>query len=104
MSESRLFDYDNYTGIKKVWHYDAEKDEATIETIQDVKPIIEMNKMDLTQSDNNGWKGEFHHVARIPLSVYYDLKAQGKLDDEAFMKRWLNDPDNRFFRVKEGQV
>jgi phage-related protein len=104
MSESRLFDYDEYTGIKKVWHYDEEKDQATIETLQDVKPIIEMNKMDLTQSDNNGWKGEFHHVARIPLSVYYDLKAQGKLDDEAYMKRWLNDSENRFFRVKEGKV
>lgn len=104
MNESRLFDYDDYTGIKKVWHYDAEKDEATIETVQDVSSIVELNKIDLTQSENTGWKGEFHHVARIPLSVYYDLKAQGKLDDEAFMKRWLNDSENRFFRVKEGKV
>lgn len=104
MNESRLFDYDEFTGLKKVWHYDAEKDEATIETVQDVAPIVELNKIDLAQSENTGWKGEFHHVARIPLSIYYDLKAQGKLDDEAFMKRWLNDSENRFFRVKEGKV
>ena len=104
MNESRLFDYDEYTGLKKVWHYDAEKDEATIETVQDISSIIEMNKIDQTQSDNNGWKGEFHHVARIPLSVYYKLQAECKLNDDAYMKSWLNNPDNRFFRVKEGQV
>lgn len=104
MNESRLFDYDEFTGLKKVWHYDAEKDEATIETVQDVSSIVELNKIDLTQSENTGWKGEFHHVARIPLSIYYQLKAEGKLDDEAYMKRWLNDPEQRFFRVKEGQV
>ena len=32
------------------------------------------------------------------------LKAEGKLDDDAYMKRWLNDPDNRFFRTRPGQV
>ena len=26
------------------------------------------------------------------------------LDDEAAMKRWLNDPDNRFFRTRPGRV
>jgi hypothetical protein len=104
MTEKKLFDKDDVTGITKIWHYDAEKDEATIETLQDVAPIIEMNKIDQTQSGNTGWKGEWHHVARIPLSVFYKLKAEGKLDDEAYMKRWLNDSENRFFRVKEGQV
>jgi ribosomal protein L19E len=104
MTKKKLFDKDDALGITRIWHYDEETDKATIETRQDVSSIIEMNKIDQTQSANNGWKGEWHHVARIPDSIYYKLKAEGKLDDAAYMKRWLNDPDNRFFRVKEGQL
>jgi hypothetical protein len=43
-------------------------------------------------------------VASIPESIYFKLKAEGKLDDPVYMKKWLNDPDNRFFRVRPGQV
>jgi hypothetical protein len=32
------------------------------------------------------------------------MKAEGKIDDEAYMKKWLNDPDNKFFRVRPGKV
>ena len=32
------------------------------------------------------------------------LQASGKITDQAYMKRWLNDPDNRFFRTRPGQV
>ena len=34
----------------------------------------------------------------------YEMKAEGKLDDQAYMKRWLNDPDNRAFRTRPGEV
>jgi hypothetical protein len=56
-------------------------------------------------TDNKAnWKGEWHHVASIPESIYFQLKADGKIDDPVYMKKWLNDPDNRFFRVRPGQV
>jgi hypothetical protein len=32
------------------------------------------------------------------------MKEEGKLDDEAYIKRWLNDPENRHFRVRPGKV
>jgi hypothetical protein len=32
------------------------------------------------------------------------MKAEGKIDDEAYMKKWLNDSENRFFRVRPGKV
>jgi len=51
-----------------------------------------------------GWKGEFHRVASIPMSIYSQLKAESKLEDQEYMKCWLNDPENRFFRVRPGQV
>lgn len=102
--EKRLFDTNSDLGITRSWHYDADKDEATIQTQQDVTAIIEENKDEFAQVDERARWGEFNRVASIPLSVYYEMKKQGKLEDQAYMKRWLNDPDNRHFRVRPGEV
>lgn len=102
---SKLFDYDPVTGTKKVWHYDADKDEAVIETIFDVKAIGEDNKAKYNSFDERAnWNGDMHHVASIPMSLFYQMKAEGKLDDQAYMKRFLNDPNNRVFRTRPGDV
>ena len=104
MTDKKIFDVNPELGITRTWHYDAEKDEATIQTQQDVSAIIEENKQEFNQVDERARWGEWTRVASIPLSLYYQLKAEGKLDDEAYMKRWLNDPENRHFRVRPGQV
>jgi hypothetical protein len=98
------FDTNKELGITRTWHYDEEKDEATIQTQQDVTDVIEENKNEFNQIDERAKWGEFNKVASIPLSLYYELKAMGKLDDQAYMKRWLNDPDNRHFRTRPGEV
>ena len=104
MTDKKIFDVNPELGITRTWHYDAEKDEATIQTQQDVTAIIEENKDEFNQVDERARWGEWSRVASIPLSLYYQMKAEGKLDDEAYMKRWLNDPENRHFRVRPGQV
>ncbi len=104
MTEKKLFDKDDALGITRIWHYDADKDEATIETRQDVSQIIEENKQEYAQIDERARWGEWTRVASIPMSIYFQLKREGKLDDEAFMKRWLNDPDNKYFRTRSGEV
>ena len=38
-------------------------------------------------------------VASIPLVVWNDLQKKGITRDKAAFKRWLNDPDNKFFRT-----
>lgn len=103
--KSKLFDFDPITGVKKMWHYDADKDEAIIENIVDVSDVIEQNKAAYNQMDGKAnWKGDMHHVAQIPMTVLYDLKVKGIADDPARMKAWLNDPENRFFRTRPGTV
>lgn len=88
-----------------MWHYDADKDEGIIETIFDVQAIGEDNKARYNSFDERAnWNGDMHHVASIPMSLYYQLKAEGKLDDQAYMKRFLNNPDNRVFRTRPGEV
>lgn len=103
--EKRIFSEDKDQGITRYWHYNDETDEATIQTQQDVTAIIEENKQEFNMVDERaGWKGEFHRVASIPMSIYAQLRADGKLDDQEYMKRWLNSDENRFFRVRPGKV
>lgn len=104
MTEKKLFDKDDALGITRIWHYDQDTDQATIETRQDVSAIIEENKNEYAQIDERARWGEWTKVASIPMSIYYQLKREGKLDDEAYMKRWLNDPDNKYFRTRSGEV
>jgi len=103
-SGKRLFDYDPETGTTKWWHYDADKDEATIETVFEVGDLIEQNKRLYADTDERTRYGEWSRVASIPMALFYRLKNQGIIDDPAAMKRWLNDPDNKFFRTRPGRV
>jgi hypothetical protein len=101
---TKLFDINTETGTRKMWHYDAEKDEATIETIIDATQIVSDNKDRFNSFDEKAnWKGDMHHVASIPMALFYQMKAEGKLDDQAYMQRWLNDPENRAFRTRPGE-
>ena len=85
-------------------------DDKTIVTEQRVDHILEHNKRQA-----NDWKygnllgnTQRHQqkVAEIPAALYYDLVK--KLGDPKHnlkaWKRWLNDPENRFFRTTGGKV
>jgi hypothetical protein len=104
MSEKRIFNTDVDQGITRYFHYDEGTDQATIQTQQDVTAIIEENKQEYAQVDERARWGEWTRVASIPMSIYFQLKAEGKLDDEVYMKKWINDPDNKYFRTRSGQV
>jgi hypothetical protein len=104
----KLLSHDPLTGISKVFHYDPSVDEKNfiIETVQETTPIVEANKAEFQNSAALGKSGKENmvKVASIPLTLYFELKRKGVANDPAAMKRWLNDPDNRFFRTREGVV
>ena len=104
MSEKRFFSKDDEQGITRYFHFDDETGQATIQTQQDVTAIIEENKQEYAQVDERARWGEWSRVASIPMSIYFQLKAEGKLDDQEYMKKWLNNPDNQYFRTRSGQV
>ena len=104
MIEKRLFSTDADQGITRTFHYDDETGKATIQTQQDVTAIIEENKQEYAQVDERARWGEWSRVASIPMSIYFQLKAEGKLDDQEYMKKWLNDKDNQYFRTRAGKV
>ena len=93
----------------KVAH-NTEDGGLVIETGQDVSSIIEQNKKEY--NENNGkWGGDIfdNKIASIPLTVIDDLNNAGimrgfhVLDQKKF-RAWLNNPDNRFFRTRQGKV
>jgi hypothetical protein len=108
--EKRLLDNDLLTGIKTEFNYEEDssgqlsKDKFVISTEQDVTKIIESNKRSANAVDKHQKYGEWSKVASIPLTVYYKLKKDGVLDDQKAMKKWLNDPDNRYFKTRGGRV
>lgn len=103
MSDRFIFNRNDHLGITRWFDYDEDTDTFGIHTEQDVAPAIEANKQLFNEAPTN-WRGDMHLVASIPMSIYFDLKQKGIADDDAAMKRWLNDPDNRVFRTRAGVV
>jgi hypothetical protein len=94
-------------GIVRMFHYDPDTDESTIETIQDVESIITASKDEFKEYDERApWKGDFHRVASIPLSIFSELQAKGVIENDDPKKKklmaWLNNPDQRAFRTRPG--
>lgn len=92
--------------IEEKFHYDESNDRLTIERIQDVEPIIEANK-DAYNWAPTHWKNDFNKVASIPLVVIEKYKNETGIDllkDKDELRKFLNDPNNKFMRTKPGVV
>lgn len=98
-----LFDYDYRTG-RSVWSYfDGQK--TVFRTDYPVDNLISKNEAVRTSAEK-AWKGDWHHVASVPLNVFHDsglAEAQQQGDDK-FAARFLNDSDNRAWRTREGNL
>jgi hypothetical protein len=91
-------------GLVRLFHYDADTDDVAIETVQDVTALVEANRAEYDEYTSLDRYGDMRRVASIPIALYFDLKRQGIAEDPEAMRRWLNDPDNRFFRTSPGTV
>jgi hypothetical protein len=101
---ARLFDYDPVTKKKQLFHWNAAEESVVLETLQDVTDTVEDAKGRFNLVDERaGWKGDTHHVARIPDTVYFAL-PKALRDDPAALRRWLNDPAQRAFRTRPGTL
>ncbi len=101
---SRLFDYDELTGIKRIWHWDDVTETATIETKQPLDDLFDYTKHLYNQNNKHTRYGEMERMASIPMTLYFDLKKKGILHDQKALKKWINDSDNRVFRTRPGVV
>ena len=100
-----LFDHDMVTG-RTVWHmFDGEKDVFRCD--YPVEATLAENKA-MRDNAQRAWKGDYHLIASVPLNVLHDEKTglleASKQGDDKYFSRWLNDPDNRAWRTKDGRV
>jgi hypothetical protein len=72
-----------------------------IQTVEDVEPLLDSVK-ELRENHRSG--GDMKHVARIPVTIVEKAMREGWFHDDAAWSRFLNDPDNKGFRVWEGQL
>ena len=85
-----------------------------IETKVDLTAIIESNKAQYNErSGKGGWGEEIldprNKIATIPNIIIDELNSKGIMRgfavvDSVAFKRWLNDPDNKVFRTRGGNV
>jgi hypothetical protein len=86
----------------------TDEDRVFVESKQDVTELLRRNKMERNFSDikfnsrfsRNAWR----KVASIPNIIVDQLMREKKWDDKKYMKKWLNDPENRAFRTGGGVI
>jgi len=94
----KSFVYQHRDGVKRTMHVEDEN-KFHISTEVQLDAVLESIKRD---RDNLKAGATDKIVARVPMTIYeQSVREQWDEDD---WKRWLNDPDNRCFRVWEGRV
>ena len=102
MSRRTVFEYmpGRRTGM-----YEHNDGRVTFDTVQDVEPILEYNKMMMNEYGDKltpGKRGTWHKVASVPVNVWEQwlLDTDNAIQkDKKLLSKYLNDPDNRFFRT-----
>ena len=95
--------------ISDKFHYDQKTGGFAIETVQDVEPILEANKRAF--NDAREFKSEvFNKKASIPMVVLMKWLADKGITyrefsiDNSILKRFINDPDNKFCLTRPGKI
>ena len=96
--------------LHTTFHSNADETEFTINTYQDGERIIEENKKSYNAYGDlltPGKSGEGVRVASIPLNVWnkWMKETNGEIQrDHNLMKRYLNDPDNKYLRTTPTRI
>ena len=95
--------FDQFGSAVKVLHtHDHDDpDRVVVETFEDIEPILAEAKH---LRENHRGTEAMKHVARVPASVVEKAILEGWFHDQKAWDRWLNDPQNKPFRVWEGRV
>ena len=78
----------------------TEDDRHIYHTAQNVNPVIEhVSKLREFQPGKH-----LRHAAEIPMVIWNKALREGWHNDKKAWKRFLNDPDNKAFRVWQGRL
>lgn len=88
---------------RRVW-ITRQGDNLIITTEAKVDAIIAQNAAIEAEFNYSGRHGDLVQIASVPDSLYFEWMRQGITDDDAKMKRILNDPDFAKFRTNRWTV
>ncbi len=89
---------DSQSGV--ISEFATEDDKNIYHTTQNVQPIL-----DNVKNLSHGKQGkELKHVAEVPMVIYQQAIREGWANDKKKWKKWLNNPDNKLFRIWQGRV
>lgn len=92
--------YDQFGSMRRIAHDDTDGT-YTLAAEQVVDGLIEENKR---LRENQTGKENFRLEARVPAVIAEKAMKEGWFHDDDAWKRWLNNPDNRDFRVNQGRI
>lgn len=89
--------------------FDIQDGQLITHTVTNVDAVIADNKRLYNSGDGYSESRDMQRLAQLPMSVFWDLVARGIVNnpDDPYGKRftkWLNDPDNKYFRTSKGVV
>lgn len=96
----KLLDYNPISRVAHVWHWDEATEETVITSEQNLDDLFSVNNLLANEQGkrfNRGEEGTL--VAKVPMSLFSEWSRTGKLLDQKYLFRWLNDIDNRRFRT-----
>tara|TARA_R110002020_G_scaffold255088_2_gene468900 strand:- start:23227 stop:23532 length:306 start_codon:yes stop_codon:yes gene_type:complete len=76
-------------------------DSFYVKSVENVAPAIERNKM---LQEDVSLKTDYRLVASIPRVIFDKLMRVGMDRDIPRMKKWLDDSDNRVWRIWPGKL
>lgn len=101
-----FFDYDPFTGATEFFDFDEQTGIATIETTQDVEPLLERARMSrINGLRDGGIKESWFHYAEIPLVYFLKMRKIGiDMNDPKEINRAINTyyPELKMTEKKEG--
>ena len=97
--------------IKTKFKYDHNEDKVILQNVQDVEPLLELNKKEALGDSMYGPQScnGMREVASIPLIMIEKWKRELGIDiydknDWPKIKQLLNDPEYRFLRTHESKI
>jgi hypothetical protein len=106
MTTTLLVDEDFLVGRRTLYHTDPHTGESMIEMQHDIEPGLAEayeRRKDRVPSAM-GADGLGNHLAWVPMVVLMDLHKRGILRDQSALRHWLNQSENRPFRISTERV
>lgn len=105
MAHRTLYDHNGGVLRELIVHESDPEGEFHIRTAQDLEPVLDLAKSMREDNEVIGHRKSRNlvPVAEVPMLVVEKAMREGWFNDQKKWRQWINDPQNRPFRVTDGR-